>query len=52
MPNDLYDARDMLLDEFSTYFPIETKYVKSGGRALAIAEGAVTVIIKTRMAIN
>ena len=38
LPNDLYDARDMLLDELSTYFPIETKYEKSGGRALAIAE--------------
>ena len=25
LPNDLYDARDMLLDELSTYFPIETK---------------------------
>lgn len=47
MPNDLYDARDMLLDELSTYVPIETTYEKSGGRALAIAEGTVTVKIKT-----
>ncbi|WP_370569907.1 flagellar hook-associated protein FlgK [Sporosarcina sp. resist] len=47
MPNDLYDARDMLLDELSTYVPIETSYEKSGGRALAIAEGTVTVKIKT-----
>jgi len=47
MPNDLYDARDMLLDELSTYVPIETSYEKSGGRSLAIAEGAVTVKIKT-----
>ena len=47
MPNDLYDARDMLLDELSGYFPIETSYEKSGGRALAIAEGSVTVKIKT-----
>ena len=46
MPNDLYDARDMLLDELSTYFPIETSYEKSGGRALAIAEGSVTVSLK------
>ena len=47
MPNDLYDTRDMLLDELSTYVPIETSYEKSGGRALAIAEGAVTVKLKT-----
>lgn len=47
MPNDLYDSRDMLLDELSTYFPIEVEYEKSGGNALAIAEGSVTVRIKT-----
>lgn len=45
MPNDLYDARDVLLDELSAYMPIEVSYEKSGGRALAIAEGAVTVKI-------
>lgn len=43
MPNDLYDARDVLLDELSAYMPIEVSYEKSGGRALAIAEGAVIV---------
>ena len=48
MPNDLYDARDLLLDELSTYLPIETDYVKSGGRALAISEGTVTVKIKMK----
>jgi flagellar hook-associated protein 1 FlgK len=47
MPNDLYDARDVLLDELSAYVPIEVSYEKSGGRALAIAEGTVTVKIKT-----
>ena len=47
LPNDLYDARDVLLDELSTYVPIEVSYEKSGGRALAIAEGSVTVKIKT-----
>lgn len=46
MPNDLYDARDNLLDELSTYFPIEVTYTKSGGNALPIAEGAVNVSIK------
>ncbi|SDM43133.1 flagellar hook-associated protein 1 FlgK [Psychrobacillus sp. OK028] len=48
MPNDLYDARDVLLDELSMYFPIETKYEKSGGNALAIAEGSVTVSLKLK----
>lgn len=47
MPNDLYDARDLLLDELSTFFPIEVSYTKSGGNALLIAEGPVTVSIKT-----
>ena len=47
MPNDLYDARDNLLDELSTYFPIEVEYTKSGGNALSIAEGIVNVSIKT-----
>ncbi len=48
LPNDLYDARDALLDQLSAIVPIETEYVKSGGRALAIAEGAVIVKIKTK----
>ncbi|EGQ26951.1 flagellar hook-associated protein 1 [Sporosarcina newyorkensis 2681] len=47
LPNDLYDERDRLLDELSTYVPIEVSYEKTGGRALAIAEGTVTVSIKT-----
>ena len=48
LPNDLYDARDMLLDELAMYVPIETNYDKSGGRALAIAEGSVTVTLKMK----
>lgn len=47
LPNDLYDERDRLLDELSNYVPIEVSYEKTGGRALAIAEGTVTVKIKT-----
>lgn len=46
MPNDLYDARDTLIDELAEYFPIETERVPSGGNALAIAEGSLTVKIK------
>ncbi|SFQ53415.1 flagellar hook-associated protein 1 FlgK [Psychrobacillus psychrotolerans] len=47
MPNDLYDARDVLLDELSSYFPVEVSYEKSGGNALAIAEGSMNITIKT-----
>lgn len=47
MPNDLYDTRDVLLDELSQYFPIEVEYTKSGGNSLPIAEGTVRVSIKT-----
>lgn len=45
MPNDLYDARDNLIDELSKHFPIEVKRSEkgSGGNSLAIAEGPVTV---------
>src|SRR5690606_10887330 len=45
MPNDLYDARDSLIDELATHFPIEVKRSEkgSGGNSLAIAEGPVTV---------
>ncbi|WP_342600355.1 flagellar hook-associated protein FlgK [Psychrobacillus sp. FSL H8-0483] len=48
MPNDLYDARDTLLDELSQFFPIDIEYTKSGGNSLAIAEGSVKVSIKTK----
>ncbi|MGE7922800.1 flagellar hook-associated protein FlgK [Viridibacillus arvi] len=46
LPNDLYDARDNLIDQLSEYVPIETSYNKSGGNALGIAEGS--VVIKLR----
>jgi len=48
LPNDLYDKRDILIDELSGYFPVDLKYNPSGGRALAIAEGAVTVSLKLK----
>ena len=43
VPNDLYDARDLLLDELSTHFPIEIERGVSGGNASAVAEGPITV---------
>lgn len=48
MPNDLYDARDNLLDELGTFFPIETSNVLSGGNSLKVAEGSVTVSLKLK----
>jgi len=48
MPNDLYDARDVLLDELATNFPIEISNHPSGGNALAIAEGSVTVSLRLK----
>ncbi|MBD7943045.1 flagellar hook-associated protein FlgK [Psychrobacillus sp. Sa2BUA9] len=48
MPNDLYDARDSLIDDLSQYIPIETERVPSGGNALAIAEGSLTVTMKLK----
>ncbi|WP_298470791.1 flagellar hook-associated protein FlgK [uncultured Psychrobacillus sp.] len=47
MPNDLYDTRDVLIDELSQYFPIDISFEKSGGNALSIAEGSVNISIKT-----
>lgn len=46
MPNDLYDARDVLVDELSQYLPVEVERIPSGGNALAIAEGSLTVKMK------
>jgi len=48
LPNDLYDARDVLIDQLSAIIPIETSYVDSGGRALAIAEGSVTIELRLK----
>lgn len=46
IPNDLYDTRDKLLDELSTYFPIDTFNTPSGGNSLAHTEGSVTVSLR------
>ncbi|MFJ8261837.1 flagellar hook-associated protein FlgK [Rummeliibacillus sp. NPDC094406] len=46
LPNDLYDARDNLLDQLSEYFNVTVDYTPSGGNALAIAEGSMNVYIK------
>lgn len=43
MPNDLYDARDNLIDKLNEYIPVTVTSVKSGGNALSIAEGSYTI---------
>lgn len=43
LPNDLYDERDRLIDELSQIVNIKTTPVGSGGNALAIADGKVSI---------
>ncbi|MED4454453.1 flagellar hook-associated protein FlgK [Metabacillus fastidiosus] len=45
LPNDLYDQRDLLLDKLSSLVNIKVTNHPSGGNALKIAEGIVTVEI-------
>ncbi|MEJ9151486.1 flagellar hook-associated protein FlgK [Bacillus smithii] len=39
LPNDLYDERDRLVDQLSTYLNVKVEKMPSGGNALDIAEG-------------
>lgn len=43
LPNDLYDQRDLLVDELSKIVNIKVEPVASGGQALDIAEGKYTI---------
>ncbi len=45
LPNDLYDARDKLLDQLSQFVDIKVENVKPTGNASGIAEGMVNVSI-------
>jgi flagellar hook-associated protein 1 len=45
IPNELYDARDLLLDELSEYMPISVENLYSGGIATDAAEGAINVYL-------
>ena len=44
LPNDLYDSRDVLMDELSSIMNIKVDYMKSGGNSQANAMG--TALIK------
>ncbi|WP_274309183.1 flagellar hook-associated protein FlgK [Solibacillus daqui] len=46
MPNDLYDERDVLLDKLNELIPVSISFEKSGGNALDIAEGSMTIKFK------
>lgn len=47
IPNDLYDQRDLLLDELSMHVPIEVEYHSSGGRSIeGVSEGWAVVSLK------
>ncbi|MDA1476560.1 flagellar hook-associated protein FlgK [Bacillus changyiensis] len=43
LPNDLYDKRDLLLDQLSSKVSIKVSYTKTGGHSLPTAEGLVSV---------
>ncbi|MBD4895265.1 flagellar hook-associated protein FlgK, partial [Xanthomonas citri pv. citri] len=45
LPNGLYDQRDLLIDKLSSMVDIKVSYNKSGGNALASAEGTVSIEI-------
>lgn len=45
LPNDLYDKRDLLLDQLSLYIDVKTSYTSSGGQSLSMAEGVVNLSI-------
>ena len=41
--NDLYDARDLLVDELNEYIPVSIERVPSSGRASEVAEGTLKI---------
>ncbi|MFJ7950800.1 flagellar hook-associated protein FlgK [Lysinibacillus sp. NPDC096418] len=43
VPNDLYDARDVLIDKLNEYIPVTVQRVPSGGLASSVAEGSLTI---------
>ncbi|MDX8044597.1 flagellar hook-associated protein FlgK [Gracilibacillus sp. S3-1-1] len=45
VPNDLYDERDRLIDQLSTYADIKVDYRASSGQPSAIAQGIATITL-------
>lgn len=46
LPNDLYDERDILVDQLSQYLPITIKKVGSGGNVKDMAEGSYKITME------
>lgn len=46
VPNDLYDERDRLIDELSTFIDLDVKYNPSSGNPKPSAEGVVTISLR------
>lgn len=48
VPNDLYDKRDLLVDQLNEYFPVSIERVPSGGNASKVAEGSYTIKLNVK----
>lgn len=46
VPNDLYDKRDVLVDELNGYLPVSIERIPAGGNASHVAEGSLKVTFK------
>lgn len=49
VPNDLYDQRDVLVDELNEYIPVSIQRVPSGGNASDVAEGSYKITLNTNL---
>ncbi|MBS7344120.1 MAG: flagellar hook-associated protein FlgK [Caryophanon sp.] len=47
VPNDLYDSRDVLMDQLNKFLPVSFDRIPSGGNAVDVAEGSYTVYFTT-----
>lgn len=47
VPNDLYDSRDVLIDQLNEFLPVSFDAIPSGGNASNVAEGSYTVYFTT-----
>lgn len=50
--NDLYDARDLLVDELNEFLPVSIERVPSGGNASAVAEGSLTITYQGKVLVE
>lgn len=52
LANDLYDKRDLLVDELSELISIQTSYQSAGGNAKEIAQGIVSIELVNRNGVS